>query len=894
MKKPALVFSVGVYAMMLLQPALGQSVLGALDGVVDQQLLRGWQGGEQDGWFVLRNDSLEGSEQTLTIPAGPPSANGRHVSVNVTLKSGQPKAAIGIVVTNSASQGTCVAEVTAAAEANLFCVVDEKFGSIASLPKAAKLDGSDVIEMIEVPGRATFLINGDVLGEVTATEALGADLGVMAYERGTFGLADFTMSDLPATNTAAAPQQQGSGLPPRGGAASEAEVDTSADAPAAETSDTATRMAAIMGPLADSIMGSDKLEGWDLFFEDDWIVLVNQAAASTENFFTMPMGGPVQSGERITRVNVGIRPPEGKTAEDFKLSAAGLVVENGDDSCLGEITLGGDGLVLCFAADGKSQEMGRLTGAAKLDGSDLLEWVEQPGISGFFLNGEIIATLEDHPVLGGDVGVLAYERGDFYFRDFAVSVTGAPTGTSGASGGKSKGTTAADAPEASSTDEEIPFLGSHESRLIGAYLGVTNGIFMHEFGHALIGELQVPSTGPEEDAVDIFSALRVVEPTMYPSGDEGIDLIGREVALYSVLPWYYGGMINAESGEDLPWQDEHTGDLRRFRNTFCVIYGGNPGLYGDIAEQVGLEERTLYRCEEEFTRQNRAWRTILAPHTRLSEWHPDGQLAADAPGAKITVDFETPTTPIAKFLVETFGETLESFAVDMGKTYVLPRDLAVNYRNCNELNAWYSPDEGSITMCYELIEHLVVMIADVELGGEATATTPEETPQASSAAMDDADMTVAAGTLNELADYGVPATNVLFPAPYRGPTPAAHTRAETLTTKAMVDLVTSNDDWLLIDTSGGAETLPGAFAVTDAGRDGSLTDGFQKLVDDWLTDETDGDKSRPIIFFGSGMQDRSAYNAALRAGNLGWKAYWYRGGIEAWKANDLPMAEQTE
>lgn len=892
MKKSAFALSVSALAVASLQPAWAQSVLGALDGVVDQQLLRGWQGGEQDGWFVLRNSNLEESEQTLTIKAGAPGQGGRHTSVNVSLKSDQPAAAIGIVVRNSANKGTCVAEVTAAAEANLFCVVNEKFESIATIAKAAKLDGSDVIEMIEVPGRATFLINGEVLGEVTAKAALGDELGIMAYERGTFGLADFTVSELASSGGV---DQQGSGLPPRGGAgAGGGEPAVPAETTGAATTDAAARMQAIMGPLADSISGSDKREGWDVFFEDDWVVLVNKETPSAENFFTMPMGGPVRSGERVTRVNVAILPPEGEKAQDFKLSAAGLVVEseNGKDSCLGEITLGGDGLVLCFGADGKSTEMGRLSGAAKGDGSDLLEWVEQPGIGGFFLNGEMIATLEDHAVLGGDVGVLAYERGDFYFRDFAVSVTGAPATPAT---GKSKGAAPAaeTSSDAASDVEDIPFINSHESRLIGAYLGVTNGIFMHEFGHALIGELQLPSTGPEEDAVDIFSALRIVEPTMYPSSDEGLNLIGREVALYSVLPWYYGGMINADTGGELPWQDEHTGDLRRFRNTFCVIYGGNPGLYGDIAEQVGLEERTLYRCEEEFNRQNRAWRTILAPHTRLSEWHPDGQLPADAPGAEITVTFEEPTTPISRFLVDTFGDTLRSFAVDMGKTYALPRDVAVNYRKCDELNAWYSPDEGTITMCYELVEHLVEMIADVELG-DSGAATAADTPQASSAALSDADMNVAAGTLNELADYGVPATNVLFPAPYRGPTPASHARAETLTTKTMVDLLTGTDNWLLIDTSGGSETLPGAFAVADAGRDGSLTDSFQKLVGDWLTEETGGDKSVPVIFFGSGMQDRSAYNAALRAGNLGWKAYWYRGGIEAWQANDLPMAEQKE
>lgn len=881
MRFSRLAFCVAAFGFPLCGPALGQQVLGALDGVVDQQLLRGWFAGEQDGWFVLRNDAQEDSEQTLTIKAGPPSAGGRYTSVNVSLTSGQPKAAIGIVVRNPSAKATCVAELTAEADANLFCVVDGKFEAIASAANAAKLDGTDIIEMIELPGSARFVVNGETLGDVTSAAALGDEIGIMAYERGTFGLADFSVTDVAAAN---ATQTQGSGLPPRGGGTS-GSANPSEEPAASGGSDTASRMAAIMGPLADAILDTEARDGWNIFFENDWMVLVNGTKASAENYFTTPVSGPVTSGERVVKVNVGIRPPEGSSAEDFKLSAAGIIVESTTtkDSCLGEITLGGDGLVLCFGEDGKATEIGRLPGAAKVDGSDLLEWVEQPGVAGFFLNGQMIAQVNDHPVLGGDVGILAYERGDFYFRAFAVS-----TSEASATGGKAKGS----APTTSSnTDvEDIPFINSHESRLIGAYLGVTNGIFMHEFGHALIGELQVPSTGPEEDAVDIFSALRVVEPTMYPSGDEAIDLIGREVALYSVLPWYYGGMSSASSGQELPWQDEHTGDLRRFRNTFCVIYGGNPGLYGDIAEQVGLEERTLSRCEEEFNRQNRAWRTILAPHTRLSAWHPDGHLTADAPGANITVTFEEPRTAMSRFLVDTFGDGLRGFADDLAKTYALPRDIAVNYRQCGELNAWYSPSEGSITMCYDLIEYLVEMIADVELGSETSSATP---PQAETVPVK-SEMMAGAGSLNELADYGVPATNVLFPAPYRGPTPSGHTKAQVLTTETIVDLVTSGDNWLLIDTSGGAETLPGAFAVADAGRDGSLTDRFQGLVNDWLADETKGDKTIPVIFFGSGMQDRSSYNAALRAGMGGWNAYWYRGGIEAWKANGLPMAEQTE
>ncbi|RYG99584.1 MAG: hypothetical protein EON57_11610, partial [Alphaproteobacteria bacterium] len=231
-------------------------MLGALDGVVDSQLLRGWFGGEQDGWFVLRNDAQEDSEQTLTIKAGPPGANGRHTSVNVTMNSSQPKAAIGIVVRNSAHKGTCVAELTAEADANLFCVIDGEFESIGSLANAAKLDGTDIIEMVETPGTARFIVNGKPLGDVTNGAALSDEIGIMAYERGTFGVADFIVTDVPGSDTSA--QTQGSGLPPRGG--------SGASAPAEESttgggSDIAARMAAIMGPLANAILDADPQDG---------------------------------------------------------------------------------------------------------------------------------------------------------------------------------------------------------------------------------------------------------------------------------------------------------------------------------------------------------------------------------------------------------------------------------------------------------------------------------------------------------------------------------------------------------------------------------------------------------------------------------------------------------
>ena len=58
-------------------------------------------------------------------------------------------------------------------------------------------------------------------------------------------------------------------------------------------------------------------------------------------------------------------------------------------------------------------------------------------------------------------------------------------------------------------------------------------IFLHEFGHALIGELELPSTGAEEDAVDIYAALKIVEPTMYPSDNQEVNTMVKEGAIYA-------------------------------------------------------------------------------------------------------------------------------------------------------------------------------------------------------------------------------------------------------------------------------------------------------------------------------------------------------------------------
>jgi hypothetical protein len=60
--------------------------------------------------------------------------------------------------------------------------------------------------------------------------------------------------------------------------------------------------------------------------------------------------------------------------------------------------------------------------------------------------------------------------------------------------------------------------------------------------------------------------------------------------------------------------------------------------------------------------------------------------------------------------------------------YALPRDAKLVFRDCGTVNCWYNPADGSVTMCYEMIEFAIKLMQKYE---GATAQAPA-TPQPSS------------------------------------------------------------------------------------------------------------------------------------------------------------------
>jgi hypothetical protein len=48
---------------------------------------------------------------------------------------------------------------------------------------------------------------------------------------------------------------------------------------------------------------------------------------------------------------------------------------------------------------------------------------------------------------------------------------------------------------------------------------------------------------------------------------------------------------------------------------------------------------------------------------------------------------------------------LEDAAAELNRALILPEDITLRTKDCNEINAYYDPNDASVTMCYELMEH---------------------------------------------------------------------------------------------------------------------------------------------------------------------------------------------
>ncbi|WP_260955841.1 PQQ-dependent catabolism-associated CXXCW motif protein [Pseudomonas citri] len=135
---------------------------------------------------------------------------------------------------------------------------------------------------------------------------------------------------------------------------------------------------------------------------------------------------------------------------------------------------------------------------------------------------------------------------------------------------------------------------------------------------------------------------------------------------------------------------------------------------------------------------------------------------------------------------------------------------------------------------------------------------------------------------------------------YRSPTPATVDGAQTLDTEALQRLLEQTPSPILIDVyrrpwlqgrfidNEPHANLPGSLWLANTG-DGELDSTWQNYFTDHLRRATAGQTERPLVFY-CRSDCWLSWNAVKRAAAMGYKhLYWYRDGLDAWEAANLPL-----
>jgi hypothetical protein len=242
--------------------------------------------------------------------------------------------------------------------------------------------------------------------------------------------------------------------------------------------------------------------------------------------------------------------------------------------------------------------------------------------------------------------------------------------------------------------EEPPLeaLRNDSARFVAANAEFT---LLHETGHLLIAELDLPVLGREEDAADQLGFISLF--LTYARQNDG-DIYAKllDVADYWRLEWRRPKPDN----EEVHAWDSHGLDAQRFYNLACLIYGSDPDALEWVPQITGLPvERALY-CDQEYAQVRKALAWVEQQH---------GRVAGSSHRHHLQVIYDPPSTRLSEGprLLEQIRSSgvVEAIAARVSETYRLPRDLILRLSNCGAPDAWYSRLAGEVVLCYESLAH---------------------------------------------------------------------------------------------------------------------------------------------------------------------------------------------
>jgi Putative metallopeptidase len=224
---------------------------------------------------------------------------------------------------------------------------------------------------------------------------------------------------------------------------------------------------------------------------------------------------------------------------------------------------------------------------------------------------------------------------------------------------------------------------------------------LHEIGHAIIVEMNLPVLGRMEDAADSYAIVAML--------DVGTD-VSRDVLVDAARGWFLSAERNQKEGLPPRFYGEHGIDQQRAYEIVCLMVGSDPNRFAELANRVEMPKERQGSCSVDYDNASWSWTTALKSHLRSPE-QPKQQI-------KVTYGPAGDYAPIAK-MIRTIGLT-EVVANYLAVRYVWPRPITFDLKSCDgQPNLQWDPEPGKIVLCYEMALYFADLYRDYGLSGDA-------------------------------------------------------------------------------------------------------------------------------------------------------------------------------
>lgn len=224
-------------------------------------------------------------------------------------------------------------------------------------------------------------------------------------------------------------------------------------------------------------------------------------------------------------------------------------------------------------------------------------------------------------------------------------------------------------------------------------VGTLRFVLLHEMGHGFVDLYGIPVLGREEDAADRF-ATWWLSPDQ-SQGEDGTD------AIAAMEWWLASAKMSGETRQELAWWDEHGIDEQRGYQIACLLYGSDPEVMGPLAGRMNIPAERRKSCVHEARQNAAGWSAFLNSQVSTLRIPVDGFI--------VPLNYVQPseqTTDAAHFvrqhkILEGLQATLKQFKFPEGSVMV-----RLYAQDCKMPNAFWSPDQKAIVLCYELVNQI--------------------------------------------------------------------------------------------------------------------------------------------------------------------------------------------